>query len=260
MLSQYQEDVRDLLRDDYSQFFSSRKINRYINRARKQVALQTGCIRLQLAGASASGTDATVGVSPAGGIIPGSVGNANLSSTSIFSTIAGQEKYPYSYAQTLLRQQYAGVEDIFDVLGVAVSWGGSRPVMAWMPWLDLQAYARATTNGMTSYPLIFSKYMEGTRGSIWLFPTPSIASEMEWDTLCLPIPLVDDSTPEALSYPFTDAVKYYSAHLAYLSSQRFGMAETMLDQYLNHLMVNAAQVNTGAVPDYYQNVGGDGSW
>ena len=132
-LTSYQEDVRDILRDDNAQFFSTKKVDRYINRARVQVALQSRCIRVLCAGASPAGTDSTVGVALAGGAIPGAVGNSNNIFSSIFSTIAGQEKYPYSYANPLVAAQNAGVKGVCDVLGVAVSWGGTRPAMAWMP-------------------------------------------------------------------------------------------------------------------------------
>lgn len=251
MLAQYQEDVRDLLRDDNSQFFSTKKINRYINRARYQVALQSFCIRALVAGASAAGSDATVGNGVVGGIIPGAIGNANNQSYSIFNTVVGQERYPYSFANPLAQQQNAGVKGIFEVFGVAVSWGGTRPAMSYMPWLDFQAYARATTNGTIAYPLIWTKYQDGENGQVWFFPVPSIEAEMEWDCACVPIPLADDNTPEAIPSPFRNAVKYYATHLAYLSSQRFGMADIMLEHFTQNLQVDRSAAESGAIPDYY---------
>ena len=256
-LSSYQADVRDLLRDDNGQFYSTAKINRYINRARYQVALQTGCIRVLAAGAAAAGSDSTVGIGTAGGMIPGQVGNANDLSTSVFSTIAGQERYPYSFANSFVQSQNAGVKGVVDVYNVAVSWGGNKPAMSWMPWQDLQAYARSITNGTTSYPVVFSKYQEGESGQVWLFPVPSIATEMEWDCSCVPEPLVNDTTPEAIPQPYTNAVRFYAAKLAYFSSQRFGMADIMEEEFQKHMMTDAAAVNTGAVPNYYY---ADDSW
>ena len=251
-LSEYQEDVRDLLRDDFAQFFSTKKINRYINRARVQTALQSKCIRILVAGSSPAGSDATVGNAIAGAAIPGSVGNAQNNLLSIFSTIANVEKYPYSFANPLIQQQNAGVKGVVDVLGVAVSWGGTtRPALAYMPWDNFQAYCRAVTTGATSYPLIFSKYQDGQSGSVWMFPVPSVASEMDWDCICVPIPLVDDSTPEALPDPNTNAVKFYAAKLAYQSSSRFGMADLMEEEFQHHLVVNSVASESGATPDYY---------
>lgn len=251
MLNVYREDVRDLLRDDRSQFYSTKKIDRYINRARGEVARRTGCIRVLIAGASAAGSDSTVGNGIAGGIIPGAQGNAQNQFSSVFSTIAGQERYPYSYANPLAAQQNGGVQGVFDVYGVAVSWGGTCPALGYMPWLDFQAYARATTNGMTSYPLVYTKYQDGERGQVWLWPVPSIASEMEWDCGCVPVPLVDDSTPEAIPPPFQNAVKYYAVYLAYLASSRFGSADLMSGQFETHLQVDNSAVDSGSIPDYY---------
>lgn len=251
MLGQYQEDVRDLLRDDYGQFFSTTKINRYINRARNQIAIRTGCIRVLVAGASAAGSDATVGNSVAGSIIPGAIGNANNQSLSIFNTIIGQERYPYNFANPLVQQQNGGVKAIHDVYGVAVSWGGTRPALAYFDWLGFQAYARATTNGTISYPLIWTKYQEGQNGQVWLFPVPSIETEMEWDCACVPVNLTDDNTIEAIPAPYQNGVKWYAAKLAYLSSQRFGMADEMEQEYLNHLQVDVGATQSLAIPDYY---------
>jgi hypothetical protein len=110
---------------------------------------------------------------------------------------------------------------------------------------------------MSSYPAVWSKLNDGERGSVFLFPIPSISSEWEWDTACTPIPLVDDSTVEAIPDPFTDAVKYYAAGLAFLRSQRYGIAEKMFEMFLDHCGVNRAAVEQGAVPDYYY---ADDSW
>lgn len=251
MLGIYREEVRDLLRDDFSQFFSIQKVDNYINRARRQVALQTGCIRVLVAGASAAGSDATVGNSTAGSIIPGAIGNANNQTLSIFNTIPGQERYPYSFANPLAQQQNGGVKAIFEVYGVACSWGGTRPAMAYMPWLDFQAYARATTNGTIAYPLIWTKYQDGENGQVWLFPVPSIEAEMEWDCGCLPINLVDDNTIDAIPTPYQNAIKYYAAELAYLSSQRFGMADIMEEHFQRNLQTDTAATQSGAIPDFY---------
>lgn len=251
MLAQYQEDLRDLLRDDNGQFFSTKKINKYINRARDQVAKRTGCIRVLIAGASPAGSDATVGIGIVGGAIPGAIGNANNQVFSIFNTIVGQERYPFSYANPLAQQQNGGVREIFDVYGVAISWGGTRPALAYFPWLNFQAYARATTNGTISYPLIWSKYQDGNRGQVWVFPVPSIQTEMEWDVGCLPIALVNNASIEAIPEMYQDGIKYYAAKLAYLSSQRFGMADEMEQEFEKHIQVDRAASESLAIPDYY---------
>jgi hypothetical protein len=50
---------------------------------------------------------------------------------------------------------------------------------------------------------------------------------MQWDTICSPVALVNDGTPEAIPYPFTDAVKYHATYLALLEAQRKDDAEGM---------------------------------
>ena len=251
MLSQYQFDVRDLLRDSNGQFYTNQQITRYINRARQQVAIISGCIRVLLAGSAPYGSDATVGNAVVGGIVPGNVGN-NATGVSVFNTIIGQEKYPYrGQPNQLIAQQNGGVKGILDVMNVSISWGGVRPTLAKMPWMELQALARSYNVGISSYPSVWSTFRDGQSGEVWLFPYPSVEAEMEWDCTCVPIDLFTDADIEAIPAPFTDAVKWYAAMLAFENSARYSAAEMMKVQFEEHMIVNAAVVDRGMVPDFY---------
>lgn len=71
-------------------------------------------------------------------------------------------------------------------------------------------------------------------GSLFISPTPDNAYNLSLDCVCYPVPLVDDTTSEALPYLWTDAVPYFAAYLALMSAQtgaRDAMGQRMLERY-----------------------------
>lgn len=254
MLNQYLQDVASLLRDNNFLFNSKTQLTRYINKARDQVAIQTGCIQALIYGQAPFGTTSVPDTGTPGAAYPGTPIVQN------FSTLVGVEKYSYGYALPFLKKTTQGVRGILDINDVAVSWGGTRPSLNWIPWEEMQAYARSYNIGVNSYPFLWSTLGSGSKGQVWLFPIPQITSgglnvgqagEMEWNTSCLPSALYNESDYEALPEPFTEAVKFYAAGLAFLGSQRYAMAQVMREEFNEQLGIDNAAVMRGRVPDYY---------
>ena len=265
VLSDYLTDTSALLRDTNYQFTSQAQMTRWINQARSQVAKVTGCLRFLVAGQSPFGGAAQPGSMIPGGFQPGSIpGNfpstnniAPATTLNSFSTIPGVEMYPFAFAQPYLQAQYQGVKAVIDVINVAVSWGGIRPTLAWMPWEDLQAYARSYNVGVTSYPFCWATNGDGENAQLWLFPIPTqqnpASGEMEWDCFCVPTDLISDNDYDAIPSGFQGAVKYYAAKLCYLASQRQGIADYYQGLFEQHLGVDRTATNRGKVPNYYDN-------
>jgi hypothetical protein len=257
-LSDYLNDTALLLRDSNYQFNSKTTITRYINLARDQVAKESGCLRALIAGQAPYGNSANPG-----NLIPGG-GQPGSPLFQSFSTITNVEKYSFGYANPFLRANNQGYRAVVDVIDVAVSWGGTRPALNWLPWDELQAYARAYNYLVTSYPFIWSTNGSGSKGQVWLFPVPqqtaistagvtssASAGEMEWDATCLPTYLYSNDDFEALPESVTDAVPYFAAHLAYLGSQRFGMAATMKALFAEKLGIDNVAGDRGKIDSYY---------
>ena len=83
-------------------------------------------------------------------------------------------------------------------------------------------------------PREWAQYGQGQTGSLFVDLLPDQIYTLTLDCVCVPIPLVDDTTVEAIPYPFTDAVPYFSAYLALLSAQmgaRRADAEAMFGYY-----------------------------
>lgn len=245
-LSDYQIDTASLLHDSSNLFTGLFQLNRWINEARDQVAMDSGCLRVLAAGQAPFGIGAQAGTAVPGGALPGQPPVTG------FQTIPGQEVYSYAYANQYVAAQNRGIRGVGDVVGVAVSWGGSvRPMMTWMPWDELQAYARSYNVGVFGWSMAWSNSGSGENGKVWLWPAPSSVSEMEWDCLCLPTPLNTDNDYEAIPPTYAKAVKFFAASLAFESSNRPDRAQTMQQRYLQTGITAAGASERMRIRDYY---------
>lgn len=244
-LSWYLADSASLLRDWGFQFTSQARLTRWINSGRNQTAKHSGCLRALVSGAPPWGA-----VANPGGMTPGSFspGTPPLSG---FYAVLNTERYSFATANTILQATNAGYKSVNDVFNVAVSWASFRPVLRWFPWDDLQAYARAYSTLISSYPMAWSSFGSGTSGQVWLWPPPSQNCEMEWDCTCLPMALASDDDYDAIPDSFTSAVKFYAAGMAMLGTLRYGLAETMFRMYLGQVMESQTASDGGKIPDYY---------
>lgn len=252
----YVEDTQSLLRDTQALFFPLPQMTRWINLARRQVAQRTGCCRTLITGQSAFGATAQPGTMIPGAIQPGALpgafpGTISAASANSFQTIIGVERYPYSYANPFARAASAGIKGIVDILSIAANWGGTKPTLDWLPWLEFQAYCRAYNVGTTSYPFVWSTFNDGENGEAWIFPQASTAMSWDWDTLCIPIDIYSDSDYDAIPDGFKNAVKYYVVAMSMLTSQRFTQAQLYFNLFADDLGIARFAADTGKVPSYY---------
>lgn len=262
-LALYQLETLDLLRDSSAQFTSISSLNRYINAARRQIAMRSACLNVNVTGQAAFGTGAQPGFAIPGAIVPGSLpgslpNNQNepgapSTPTNQFTTIPGVELYSYGYAKPFLQGQYAGYDSVIYVSEVSVSWGGIMPALDWLPFEDLQALARSVNLGVSSYPYVWSQKGIGESGQVYLFPIPSSLApgSMEWQCVCTPKPLYSNDDFCALPGIYQNIVKYYAAYLAYLSQQRTGMAQTMRGLFEEQLQISGVAGDWGHADSYY---------
>lgn len=249
-LQDYQIDTGALLHDSNNLFTGLFQLNRWINKGRDRVAQDSGCLRFVVAGQSPFGMSAQAGSAVPGGAVPGQA------PITLFQTIAGQEFYPFNYANQTGVAQNRGCRTVCDVQNVAVSWGGAlRPVQNWMPWDQLQAVARSYNIGVFSYPFVWATSGVGQNNRVWLWPAPSIASEMEWDCTFLPKALNSNDDYEAIPSPFTEAVKYAAARDAFYASFRYDAAREMDREYWATLTRAGSSTDRSKVPDYYADLG-----
>lgn len=264
-LSAYVRDTAELLYDENNLFWSKKQLQRYVNRGRYIIAQKTQCIRCLINGQAPFGTSSQPGSIIPGAMVPGTLpgsypGTSQSTDTNSFQTITGVERYTFDYAKPFLQAQYAGVKAITDVESVSVSWGGSRPSLNWMPWADLEAYARVMCIGVFSYPFAWSSLSYGEKGDVWLFPVPSVGTQdsglggqglMDWLCNCVPKDLYTDSDPDALQEPFNRHACLYAAAWALLRAQRYSSAQILQQQLTDELGVDVFSSDSGKVPDFY---------
>lgn len=179
----------------------------------------------------------------------GASGNANL--TQFVKLTAGVEVYPFSQWNGIVISNFVGVKEIFAVQSMAVSWGAMKPMVNNLDWSGFQAYLRSYNIGFQNYPTFFSQYGQGVNGSLYVWPVPSVDIQTDIDCYCDVVYLVDDTSVEAIPYPFTEAVQYYATYLAYLNAQRKDDAQFIMSEYKR--VLNEARVVTTppVVPSFY---------
>lgn len=149
------------------------------------------------------------------------------------STVVGQRNYNFSAINTGVSATN-GIQGPIHVRRIMYNVGNGQQWMAprsW-PWFDLYHLNNPVPQNGT--PSVWAQYAQGAGGSFYLDPAPDDTYTLNCDLVCYPIPLVDDTTVEAIPYLWTDAIPYYAAYLALLSSQtsaRQADAKRMFDMF-----------------------------
>jgi len=283
MLFEYQKQVQRFLRDQKQSTNSLDAILSYVNRARREIALRTQCIRVLTSSAGAisgytltapgsgysnsptatvtapdfpsgmlphpNGSQATATVQAAGGVVTGLTSTyggagyfqpvvtiADTTGTGATATPIvtglnllnqGQEKYLFSDIDL---SGNPGCQSVYAVRGMAIIYSGYRYSVEAIAWSRYQIY-RAYPYQYQYVPALLSQYGQGVNGSYFVYPIPSQSLQAELDCQCLPSDLIDDQSFEAIPAPWTDAVPYFAAALAFQELQNYNAARYMQDQY-----------------------------
>jgi hypothetical protein len=177
-LNGYLQQVQRILNDQTENLFNMFDLVSYINEARQQIAMESGCCR---------------GV------------------PQDLYTVTAQEIYPFSSVNV---EPFPGVQGVFSVGTVAIVWGTFQYVVRRVSFGRYQAQVRNYTNAYQDLPGVACQVGDGLQGSIYLYPFPSGIYQMFWDSYFLPIDLQSDSDYEAIPVPWTNAVQYYAAYRA----------------------------------------------
>ena len=210
MLSYYLLQTQQILANPSAptSLYATADLTTWINTARTQLAGETECIR-------------------AIGSLPITSGVQTYLFSSITSSVVG------------VRNVYA-VRQITVTSGSGQVYLGSRNY----PWAELYWLNNATP--VAARPTEWAQYGQATTGSLVLNTPPDTNYVLNCDATWQPIPLVTDTTAEAIPYPFQDAVPFYAAFLAYLSSQRQSDAKEKYAQY-NEMVARARKISISNV-------------
>lgn len=307
-LTAYEQQTQRLLHDPNAQAYALGDVDRYINIARNQIAIEGECCRALLSGGmitaltianggtgytnpisvtiAAGGSQATATATQALGVInsvtltSGGWGYLTAPTVTVIgatgtgaavtaivdnsaTTVTGIEVIPFSALNTVLAtwnsnavsgspNPIVGLRQVIKVFDVACSQSGTfKPMLTPVIWSEYQAYLRIYQNTQQNYPVYWSQYGQGVAGNIYLFPIPAQPLQMDVDVCATVVDLTSDSTPEAIPYPWTDAVPYYAAYLAYENSSRKEDADRMFKMYTMFMKRGRAFSETPFTPNYY---------
>lgn len=278
----YEFQVLDLLHDPNAARWSLSQIDGYINEARRQLVMDTGCLRTlqtsyitqgveQYPFGSISGaailTPGTNYSAPAvafsGGGGSGVAATLSQSGGAVNTITFSNYGSGYSTAPTATVTDTGagsgatigvGVINVntYDILNVNLLWGTQRYTLQWLPFSAFSARFRPyTAASYQRQPVCWAPYGEA---GIFLGPTPDQTYAVEFDSIVLPTPFAtgDTTTIDPIPPRNQDPVKFYAAYLAKNNAQNYGEAEQFRGQYLMRLHEVSASY-TRRVPDVYTN-------
>lgn len=213
MLNAYLQQTQRLLANPTSSLYNTSDLTFYINSARGQLAGEGECIRV---------------------IAP-------------LSTTSGTRSYAFSSVVTAFATtQVSGIQGVLAVRMINLVSSGGTLVLDSRPWEWINNYYLSNPQPPGGPTRRWAQYGQGALGTIVVDPIPDQVYTLNLDTVCYPIALALDTDPEAIPYPWTDAVPYYAAYLAYYNAQRAQDAENMRMQYENFVQ-RARQITTPTV-------------
>lgn len=267
VLSEYRNVVQGWLRERNQQSINARDIDHYINRARREVAMRSQCIRvlspvsgpissIQVGNGGSNYTDPTLTITspdfpsgqlpyPAGLqatataiVTAGRITGATITqsgsgyfqpvimitdptgsgavltaqTTPIMTTQQAQEVIPFSTVPITAGQ---GIGQVYFVQSVSMIYNNYRYSLAVYPFTLYQGVVRRYAQQYQFVPVVGAQYGQGTNGSLFVYPVPQTIYQIELDCYCMPTDLTNDTSPEAIALPWTEAVPYFATHLAF---------------------------------------------
>jgi hypothetical protein len=280
----YLQATQNFIRDTSQRLVDPGTLVNYINRARREVAMRSDCIRIlpPISGPVVStaivsggtgytapvltfsmpdspggravnpaGAQATGVATQSGGVVNNAYvtygGDGYFAPAATISDPTGKGAIVTAKTSAVLTANYAqevynfadvdlsifpGVASIHAVRSVSILYANSRYTVLVYSFSQYQALVRQYGPGMFQYtPVMGAQVGRGTAGSFYLYPVPSQTYQMEWDCSCLPSDLTSDLDYEPIPDPYTDAVPYFAAHLAYLELQNYNAARLYSEMF-----------------------------
>lgn len=279
-LNQYEAQVADLLHDPSNVIWSLAQLDSYINEARAQVAMDTGCLRSLQTSYLTQGQESYTFGQVTGGVIltPGSgyvtpgvsftggggsgvsayltqVGGA-VNAINFTSFGSGYTAAPAASVNTGTNggsgaTVAVGVVNVntYDVLGISIFWGTERYALLWQPFSAFSARMRLwQSQSYQQRPAMWAVY---GHTQFFLGPPPDQSYMVELDTVILPTALADYVTNDPIPPVMQTPIKFYAAHLAKLNNQSYGEAEMHLQRYRQRVSECEAAY-TRRIPNPYE--------
>lgn len=255
-LAYYEAQLRDLLHDPNDQFWSLTQKDNYINQARRQLVIDTGCLRSLQTSYCSYGTEAyafgqvggalilsggsnytapTINFTGGGGsgvaAILGVTGGAvtSITFTNFGSGYTSAPSYTISDSTGGGATLAVGVVNVntYDIIDLKAIQGSDRYSLMWRPFSEFSAMLRPLTN-YYGQPGMWAVFGEN---QYFLGPLPDQTYQLEIDSVVLPTALTDYVTNDPIPTLRQDVVQFYAAYMAKFNDQSFGEAAVFRKQY-----------------------------
>ena len=164
---------------------------------------------------------------------------------------AGTRTYAFSSITVSAAGVTAGIGSVLNIDALWVNVGAGQVWTQTRPWPWFSLYHLNNPAPQQGQPTMWSQFGQGVSGTLFVDPVPDQPYVAPVATVCLPTALADDSTAEALPYPWTDAVPFGAAYYALLSAQREQDAELMLNRFKMFVAQARRVSNSDVVPNSY---------
>lgn len=126
---------------------------------------------------------------------------------------------------------FPGVASVFMIKSVSVIYSNYRYSLPMYSFSTYQAKIRQYPFQYQWVPAFCSQFGQGDDGSFYAYPYPSQEYQWEFDCFCLPEDMLTNDTYEAIPQPWTRAVPYFAAHLAFMELQNLNSGKGYLDLF-----------------------------
>lgn len=181
----------------------------------------------------------------------GTGATVSITTSTINTLVAGQEEYPFSGIDL---STVPGAGAVYYVRSVSVIYANYRYMLPFYSFTEYQARVRQYPYQFTYVPTFCAQFGQGTSGSLFMYPIASQTYQYELDMLCLPQDLITNLSVEIIPDPWTQAVKYFAAHLAYLDVQNFNAAEYYRKLFDEYALRYSNYARIGRIPNIYGRV------
>ena len=172
--------------------------------------------------------------------------------TAIMSPIAQvtQAKEQYNFSDFDL-STFPGVQEIYYVRSASILYSNYRYSLPCYAFTIYQAYVRQYPFQYQYVPTFFSQFGQGASGSLYFYPLPSQNYQLELDCCFIPSDLIDDQSVEAIPNPWTDAIAYYAAGMAFEELQNLNASKWFYDQFDKRLLGYSNYARAGRMTNPY---------
>ena len=154
---------------------------------------------------------------------------------------AGVEVIPITQVAA---QNLAGVSQAIVIRNARLN--GSRVDIRPWDWFE-NYYLFGPPNPPVLYATVMAHQGQGTLTTLYFYS--SNGGNVLADAVFLPVDLIDDTTPDAIPYPWIDAVAFYAAWYSYMSMQRQADGQIFFQRYNEVMRRGRTTVTSTALPE-----------